>query len=241
MSEAGFVAALLDPELPVPAGLVDPMGRPAGRRFAVYRNNVAGGLTKALEVGFPAVRKLVGEAFFAAMAGVFLRAHPPQSRILMLYGAAFPDFLTSFPPISHLSYLPDVARLEQAIRESYHAADHVPADLTGVAPEDLLARRLRLAPSMRLLRSDWPIHAIWAANMAGGPNPVPGPQDVLVLRQGFDPVPHPLPPGGAGFVAALLAGAPLSNAIEAGGDGFDAGGVLGLLLAQGAVSGVEGC
>lgn len=241
MSEAGFVAALLDPELPVPTGLVGPTGRPAGRRFAIYRNNVAGGLAKALEAGFPAVRKLVGEAFFAAMAGVFLRAHPPQSRILMLYGAAFPDFLASFPPVAHLAYLPDVARLEQALRESYHAADHRPAGLEAFSPEDLLTCRLCLAPSLRLIRSVWPVHAIWVANIAGGPPPLPGPQDVLVLRQGFDPAPNLLLPGGGAFVSALLAGQALGHAIEAGGDGFDAGAALGLLLAQDAVLGVERC
>jgi hypothetical protein len=239
MSQSGFVAALLDPGLPAPAGLVDPAGRPAGRRFDVYRNNVAGGLTRALEAGFPAVRKLVGEAFFAAMAGVFLRAHPPQSRILMLYGAGFPAFLAGFPPVAHLAYLPDVARLEQAIRESYHAADHQPADLSGLTPEALLACRLHLAPSVRLLRSDWPVQAIWAANMKGGPPPQPGPQDVLVLRAGFDPVPHLLAPGGGALVAALMAGQALGAAIEAAGPGCDAGAVLGLILAQGAVTRVE--
>ena len=83
-----FARALLDPEAEVPWGLTDPEGRPAPKRFSVYRNNVASSLTRALEAAFPTVRKLVGDEFFAAMAGVFLRAHPPQSRMLMLYGDA---------------------------------------------------------------------------------------------------------------------------------------------------------
>ncbi len=90
------------------------------------------------------------------MAGVFLRAYPPRDRVLMLYGAEFPEFLGAFQPVAHLGYLPDVARLEQALRESYHAADHRAADLSGMTPEALLTRRLRLAPSARLLRSRWP-------------------------------------------------------------------------------------
>jgi len=235
MSQSAFVAALLDPALPVPQGLVNPAGRPAGKRFDVYRNNVAGGLTSALEAGFPAVRKLVGDAFFAAMARVFLRSHPPKDRVLMLYGADFPAFLTGFPPVAHLGYLPDVARLEQAIRESYHAADHMPADLAGLTPEVLMGRRLRLAPAARLIRSRWPVHAIWAANMQGGPAPLAGAQDVLVLRPGFDPVPHLLTVGGGAFVTALGQGRTLAEAIDLAGDGFDAGAGLGLLLAQGAV------
>lgn len=238
MSQRDFVAALLDPALPVPAGLVDPAGRPALRRFDVYRNNVAGGLTRALEAGFPAVRKLVGEAFFAAMAGVFLRAHPPASRILMLYGAEFPDFLAGFPPVAHLGYLPDVARLEQALRESYHAADHEPADLSGLTAERLLRCRLRLAPSLRVLRSDWPVLGIWAAQMRDGPPPRMQAEEVAVLRPSFDPEPCLLPPGGAAFLAALSGGARLSDAIDAGGEGFESAAALGLIVSRGAVAGV---
>lgn len=121
-----FAAALLNPEADVPLGLIDPQGRPVQKRFDVYRNNVASGLTRALEASFPVIRALVGEAFFGAMAVEFLRAHPPKSRLMMLYSDAFPPFLATFPPVADLAYLPDVARLEQALRESYHAADAPP-------------------------------------------------------------------------------------------------------------------
>ena len=47
---AQFVPALLDPEAAIPPGLVDRAGRAAGKRFDVYRNNVAVGLADALEV-----------------------------------------------------------------------------------------------------------------------------------------------------------------------------------------------
>lgn len=235
MKQSSFVAALLDPDLPVPDGLVDPAGRPAIRRFSVYRNNVAGGLTRVLESGFPVVRKLVGEQFFAAMAGVFLRAHPPESRILMLYGARFPDFLAGFPPVAQLGYLPDVARLEQAIRESYHAADHRTADLTNIVPHRLLGMRFRLGPSARLLRSPWPVHAIWLANMRDGGKPIPRGEDVLVLRAGFDPEPHLLPANGAAFLMALAEGQRLSDAIDNSCDEKTASAVLGLLVQSGAI------
>ncbi|MGB4829655.1 MAG: DUF2063 domain-containing protein, partial [Paracoccaceae bacterium] len=58
---------------------------------------------------------------------------------------------------------------------------------------------------------------------------------VLVLRRGFDPVPHLLPPGGGALVAALGQGETLAAAIDAGGEGFDAGAALGLMLAAGAI------
>ena len=88
-----FRARLLDAAHPVPAGLIDGAGRPAGRRYAVYRNNVAVSLRTALETGFPAVKSLLGDEAFAYAAGRFLRQAPPRSPLLMRYGDGFPEFL----------------------------------------------------------------------------------------------------------------------------------------------------
>lgn len=236
---AAFVTALLDPAKPVPPGLTDPAGRPAGRRFAVYRNNLAVGLTDALQTGFPVLVKLLGVDFFRAMAGVFWRAYPPQSRIMADYGQDMPLFLRGFPPVAHLPYLADVARLELSLRAAYHAADAAavaPDRLAGLPPERLMTARLRLAPALRLVRSDWPVHGIWAANMAGAAPPAMAPQDVLITRPGYDPAPHPLPPGGAVFVALLIDGQTLGQAAEAAGPGHDLMATIGLLLGGGAIT-----
>lgn len=243
MSQTLFAAALLDPDAALPPGLVDPQGRPAPKRFSVYRNNVASSLTRALEAGFPTVRKLVGDEFFAAMALVYLRAHPPRSRMLMLYGADFPDFLAGFPPVAHLGYLADVARLEFAVRESYHAADSTPlseAEFQRLLGADISALRLTLAPALRLLRSDWPVVSIWAAHQAeGGPSLRPGGEDALILRPEFDPRPHLLPTGGAAFVSGLMAGRTLGASLDLAGPDLDLAAILGLLISGRAIIGVS--
>ena len=235
---AAFVTALLNPGQDRPAGLHGPGGTPAGRRFDVYRNNVAVSLTEALGQGFPVVKRLVGQEFFDAMAGVFLRAHPPRSPVLMHYGTAMPDFLEAFPPVRHLPYLADVARLELALRQSYHAADAAPVDpasVIGLPPERMPSLRFRFAPALRLIRSAHPIHGIWRANTEGdAPRPRPGAEDVAVLRPGFDPLPHLLPPGGGAVLALLLTGAPLAEAAEAAPD-CDIAALFSLLLSGGAI------
>jgi hypothetical protein len=206
--------AILDPAAPVPPGLTDGAGRPAGRRFAVYRNNVAASLIEALEQAFPVVRRLVGDAFFRAMAGAFVRHNPPRSPLVMLYGDAFPGFLAGFPPVAHLPYLPDVARLEQARRESYHAADATPVHPGRLAPDVVAGACLVFAPPVRLVRSRFPVHSIWIANTAGGPRPRSGPEDVLVTRPGLDPAITRLD-AGAAVLERLLAGATVAEAAEA--------------------------
>lgn len=239
-TQSAFRAALLDAAQPVPQGLTDGAGQPAGRRYAVYRNNVAVSLRDALETGFPVIAKLLGSENFHNIAGIYLRSDPPTSPLMMHYGAGFPDFLESFPPLAKLGYLADVARVELALRASYHAADSTPADasiLQTLDEDALLATRLSLAPSLRLIRSQWPVYGIWTFNThPGAPKPSPKPEDALILRAEFDPIPHLLPQGGAAFVTALQAGDPLGAAIDAGGDGFDPGGTLSLLLGNGAIT-----
>ncbi len=246
LDQTRFHDALLDPAAPVPEGLIDGRGRPAGRRFNVYRNNVAVSLTEALEVSFPAIRKLVGAENFKAVAGAFLRRHPPRTPLLMRYGAAFPEFLAGFEPLAHLGYLADVARLEQALREAYHAPDATPADasiLERLAPEALARTALRLAPAVRLVASDWPIHAIWRFNMEeNAPAPAPRGETVLITRPEFDPQMTPLSPAAAAFVAALLRGAALEEAFDtatAVEPEFEPSATLALLLGERAITAID--
>lgn len=233
---ARFHAALLAPSAAPPEGLLAPGGRPAGRRFDVYRNNVAVSLTEALEAGFPVLRRLVGEAFFKAMAGVFLRSHPPASPVLSDYGADLPAFIERFEPASGLPYLADVARLELALRRAYHAADAAPMAperLQSLSPDALMAARLGLAPAVVVLRSRFPVHAIWAANAGTGDGQVRSgaAQCVLVTRPGFDPRADAITPAEAAFVEAIADGQAFGAALDRAGDALDLAPLLGRLFA----------
>lgn len=214
-----FLPALRDAMLDVPPGLTDGAGRPAGRRFAVYRNNVAVSLTDALETGFPCLFRLLGAENFRPLARMFVDRHLPASPLMMQYGAGFDAHLAGFRALDRFPYLPDMARLELALRESYHAADATPMDPSRLAVADLEALRLSFAPAVRLIRSDWPLHAIWTHAMAGGPTPSlttgPAAQSVLITRPVHDPVPHALTPAEGTFVAALMADDPLGAAFAA--------------------------
>lgn len=241
--QSAFSLAILDPGMPGPEGLSDPQGRPAGRRFDVYRNNVTVALREALETGFPVLRKLLGAEYFGALATEYLRKHPPSSPLMMVYGEEMPEFLADFPPVSHLPYLPDVARLEIALRQSYHAEDapaFAASAFASLPPAELELVRLHLAPSTRLLRSPWPLYGLWAYNtIDGAPKPQMRHEDVLVTRPAFDPTPQLLPPGAAVFIEVLSTGKTLETAADAAAnatDGFDLTTALGTLLSSGALT-----
>ena len=156
--QAGFAAALLDPAAPVPAGIVGPGRRPAPRRFAVYRNNVVSALGNAVAGSFPAVKRIVGEDFFRAMARAYVLAEPPTSPVLLDYGTTFPDFIARFAPAASLPYLPDVARIERRWREAYHAEDAEPLSPDG-ARRDSPKRRFPASLSRCTRRFAWSARA----------------------------------------------------------------------------------
>ena len=238
-----FRAALLDPAAPPPAGLTDGHGGPAGNRFDVYRNNVTASLAEALATGFPAIAAALGAERFRALAVAHLRAHPPRSAMLMHAGADLPAFLEGFQPLARYPWLPDLARLELALRESYHAADAtpLPADaLAALPPDRLAAARLGLAPALRLVPSRWPVVTLRSAALEGGARPPAGAPGewALVTRLGFDPQVAALGADSGGFVAALAAGATLGTAAEraaSAAPGFDPGPAISALLTGGAV------
>ena len=216
-----FAKALLDPALPTPPGLVDFDGEPSQKRFAVYRNNVVAGLTDTLKAAFRVTFRIVGAEFFRAMARAYVVLEPPQSPILLDYGASFPDFIGGFEPAAGLPYLSDVARIERAWTEAYHAPEATPCEpavFKAIAPDNLPQICLLLHPSVRVVRSPLPALTIWRMNVDDGvPAPVDlasGGEDVLVTRPMADVEVRSMPEGGPEFVQALAEGRSVLTAMK---------------------------
>lgn len=246
--QAQFVAALLDPARPCPAGLTSWNDAAPARRFAVYRNNVIASLVDALADGFPVVQQLVGEAFFRAMAQVFVRQSPPRSAVLLDYGDDFPAFIEGFGPAGNLPYLADVARLERLRSRAYHAADSPALDADALAgalaePDQLASLVFQLHASVAVLASRFAIVSLWAAHQGlleiARVDPY-GAESALVLRHGLEVEVIGLQAGDATFIQGLQAGMPLGRAAEQGlarDPAFDLSVPLAQLIRTGAISG----
>ena len=242
-----FAAALLDPDAPCPAGLTAWNGSDPTRRFAVYRNNVVVSLIDALADTFPVTLELVGEAFFRAIAGLFVRAAPPGSVLLAEYGEGFPAFIEQFEPARSVPYLADVARLELLRVRAFHAADADPISPEQIAraladPERLPALRATGHPSLGVLRSDYAVASLWAAHQGHGDltqvNPFV-PESALIVRAGLEVLVVALPPGGDALAASLADGLPLGQAAAlalVAREDFDLTAPLALLLRVGALT-----
>jgi hypothetical protein len=214
-----FATALLNPAMRVPAGLIGPDRDPSEKRFNVYRNNVVIGLIDALKAAFPAVCRIVGDEFFTAMARVYVAHEPPTTPVMLDYGGTFPDFIGRFEPARSVPYLADVARLERAWVQAYHAAEAQPLDpaqLAMIEAPSLPHLVLKLHPSVRVVRSSFAVVQIWSMNIEGG-IPVAidlasGGESALVVRPHAEVEVRRLPDGAATFIEGLTSNLSVAEA-----------------------------
>jgi len=215
---AAFASALIDPEQPTPAILSGPAGKGAVLRYNVYRNNVTVSLIDALVAIYPAVHRITGVEFFRAMARFHVRATPPASPLLFEYGRDFPAFIESYEYAQGMPWLADVARIERAWLDAYHAADAepLPADaLAAIPPERLAGAVFTAHPATRIVCSRFAAVTIFAASRGEGtfgPIDAGTPEDALITRPDADVAVRHLPEGGVVFLTSLLAGRPLGQA-----------------------------
>lgn len=246
-----FSAALLNQNALCPDGITSNNGD-VGHRFSVYRNNVQSGLINALATSYPVVSQLVGEAFFQAMAQMFIAKFPPDNPVMSTYGGQFADFIKGFAPADSLPYLSDIARLERLCVQAFHAADVCAVNPQLLAralnnPQGLAQLHLQLHPGVAAMHSPYAIAALWAAHQPQGQ--IQGldprqPQSTLVLRHGLRVEVFAVSSGCAAFVRLIKDGNGLGpaaeHALEADPD-FDLGQALALLIAHGAITGLHPC
>lgn len=149
-----------------------------------------------------------------------------------------------------MPYLADVARLEMARVEAFHAADASPlapaaASLALASGERVGELRLALHPSLRLVPSAYAIVSIWAAHQGHGDltavDPSAG-ETALVLRSHLDVLVLACDPGTARFVQCLQRGSELAeSAGTAAGiaQAFNLSGTLSMLMTHGALTSIE--
>ncbi|CAN7450775.1 HvfC/BufC family peptide modification chaperone [Aminobacter sp. LjRoot7] len=245
MDQETFTKALLDAGQPVPDGVTSARGEADAARFAVYRNNVAVSLSKALSQRFPVVQRLVGDDFFNGMARAFIATTLPDSPLMFDYGDSFPDFITGFTPAAALPYLADTARLEAQWTRAYHAADVIPlavGALAAIAPERLGNTTLVPHPAAALVRSNYSIGTIWQAHQGDevSVQTVMAPENIVITRPDIVVQVHVIAEADAAFATALLRGDRIGEAAAAAFDtnpAFDFGHAMVGLVSLGTFAG----
>ncbi|MDX8378604.1 MAG: DNA-binding domain-containing protein [Gallionella sp.] len=135
----------------------------------VYRNNYRGNLHDTLAAAYPVIAQLVGEDFFRRLTRAYIGQSGSTSGNLHRYGDAMAEFLAEYEAVRDLAYLSDVAALEWACHRAYFSEDAAIleiVDLARVPPERF--GELILYVNGSLLRSNYPVAAIWHAHQGEG-------------------------------------------------------------------------
>ena len=214
------ISARRHPELPPPL-LAPQRGTPGVERLAVYAEGYVVRMREALSEVYEAIAHLLDAAAFQRLAFDYARAHPSREYNLSFAGRHLPDFLPRWPTTADLPFLPDLARLEWAVCDAFHAFEQPPleaARLSSLTLEEWASVQLRFQPSVRVVSSAWPILDLWQARTAPRQEIdillVDRPQHVLVFRQGTRVRCEQLEPQEANALSALLTGECLGGVCE---------------------------
>lgn len=164
-------AIILGHEMPLGAQAIYP-NYPLATAVDIYRNNYHGNLYDALAGAYPVIEQLVGKDFFRMMTRQFIAQYPSRSGNLHHYGLEMAVFITGFPPAQGLLYLPDVAALEWACHCAYFASDAATLDinrLSQIPPDCYADLTLITHPAYHVVRSRYPVAAIWNAHQPDAP------------------------------------------------------------------------
>lgn len=244
--QQSFAADLWDDSLNRLDGVILDGRLPAERLFQVYRNNFWISVEEALADIYYVTRQLVGEQFFRFMVDHFLRRFPPRYGNMIQLGGDLPVFLCEFNPAADLPYLSDIARLELAYHQVFHAAKANPFDMQRLAK--LHAKKIpqlhfELSSSSCLVNSAFPIFEIWRVNQPDyeGDQSIDldaGGESVLVIRPDLVVELQKLDQADARFLQNLATGNNLEKATQAAlknSDDFDLETSLARYLVSGAL------
>lgn len=213
--QQAFGAALLDAaQLP----LLEPRLKGDPARLGIYRGNLASAWRRALASAYPLLRKVLGEDDFDGLARAYGRAHPARDPDLNRFGAELADFVGTDDA---RPWLPDLARLEWSVHESWYAPDAPAVSgggplsvLAALNPQQFEASRAILHPSLRLHAADWATAAFWLEADAGG-EPQRRPGHALVLRACWQVVVREIGPAEYAALVRLANGEDFGAAFDA--------------------------
>jgi hypothetical protein len=143
----------------VAASFISPNSRlNAFERLEIYNRQYWFRVLGAVAEDFPALRAVVGERAFDALAVAYLTAHPSRSFSLRNLGSRLVEWLTENPQYAGRRHrmAVDVAQMEWAFVEAFDNGERDPLTIEQISTLDG-SSRLALQPHLRLVELEYPV------------------------------------------------------------------------------------
>jgi hypothetical protein len=203
---------------------------PAGA-VGVYRRGYPARLTEALGETFERVWRVLGDDDFFAVCAAYVPTRRSSSYNLSDYGRDFPEFLEKRRELEHAPFLGDLARLEWAFKELFHATPHAGLPSEELARLATPSAVFRFGDATALLTLGHRVHAVWTRDLEDDaplePDDWRGREDLFLYKKDGRVYSRVLTPPESAALAALRAGRALEDAL-AGAEGLDADAVSAL-------------
>ncbi|MBV7263578.1 DNA-binding domain-containing protein [Photobacterium sp. WH77] len=150
------------------AGLITDNLFSAEQRLQIYRNNFVISLSEVLEATYPAVKAVVGDECFSALARQHILTTPLEQGDVSHYGGGFDQTICAQATLTDaVPYLADLAALEWLVDRASMCNAALAAfpleKLQGLTEQRLAEARLIPHPACWLLDSDYAVASLWLA------------------------------------------------------------------------------
>jgi len=156
----------------------------AEERVDIYANMYFYRILDVIKEDFPATLAILGDERFHNLVTGYLIEYPPAHFSISYAGDRLADFIRDHPPREEFPFLADLARLERALIDVFHAPDSVPLDaeqMRAISPEDWPALKLTAHPAHQILALEWNVAAILKSVEQGEEPSYPVRDDISML------------------------------------------------------------
>jgi hypothetical protein len=180
---AGVAEGLAREQALAPGGLANVIASDdrlsAAERVDIYANMYFYRILDVLKEDFPATLAVLGAERFHNLVTGYLIEYPPAHFSISNAGNHLADFLRHHPLGGEFPFLADLALLERALIDVFHAPDAVPLDaeqMRAIAPADWPSFELKLEPAHQIIDLQWDVATILKVILKGmEPSQAPSP------------------------------------------------------------------
>lgn len=129
-----------------------------------YRNNTSEGRIRALQVTFPVVEQLLGDAAFSAYASDYVLHHPAFAADLDEFGHDFAEYLKGCQRLNDVPYVAEMAAFEWCVQAARFACLQTALSseqLTQIDEPQLERLRVSTPVSLQSVTCEHNVHELW--------------------------------------------------------------------------------